>query len=80
MSTIRLVVTRPFPPGAPESLKAALGADIEVVLLDELSLIVTGPADASHAGQGLALVRGERRAARVAHPRAPAPSRTSSSS
>ena len=25
VSTIRLVVTRPFPPGAPESLKAALG-------------------------------------------------------
>jgi ABC-2 type transport system ATP-binding protein len=47
VSTIRLVVTRPFPPGAPDSLKAALGADIEVVLLDELSLIVTGPADAS---------------------------------
>ena len=47
MSTIRLVVTKPFPPGAPESLKAMLGPDIEVVLLDELSLIVTGPADAS---------------------------------
>jgi ABC-2 type transport system ATP-binding protein len=46
-STIRLVVTKPFPDGAPESLKAALGRDIEVVLLDELSLIVTGPADAS---------------------------------
>ncbi len=40
-------MTKPFPPGAPESLEAALGADIEVVLLDELSLIVTGPADAS---------------------------------
>jgi ABC-2 type transport system ATP-binding protein len=47
MSTIRLVVTRPFPPGAPESLKAALGDQIEVVLLDELSLLVTGKADAS---------------------------------
>ncbi len=47
MTTIRLVVTKPFPPGAPESLKAALGQLIEVVLLDELSLIVTGPADAS---------------------------------
>jgi ABC-2 type transport system ATP-binding protein len=47
MSTIRLVVTRPFPPGARESLKAALGDDIEVVILDELSLVVTGPADAS---------------------------------
>jgi ABC-2 type transport system ATP-binding protein len=47
VSTIRLVVTKPFPAGAPESLATALGADIEVLLLDELSLIVTGPADAS---------------------------------
>jgi ABC-2 type transport system ATP-binding protein len=47
MTTIRLVVTKPFPPEAPESLKAALGPKIEVVQLDELSLIVTGPADAS---------------------------------
>jgi ABC-2 type transport system ATP-binding protein len=47
MSTIRLVVTKPFPAGAPDSLKAALGTDIELVLLDELSLIVSGPADAS---------------------------------
>jgi ABC-2 type transport system ATP-binding protein len=47
VSTIRLVVTKPFPPAAPESLKTALGPSIEVVLLDELSLIVTGPADAS---------------------------------
>lgn len=46
-TTIRLVVTRPFPPGAPESLRAALGPDIEVAALDELSLVVTGPADAS---------------------------------
>jgi ABC-2 type transport system ATP-binding protein len=51
MSTIRLVVTRPFPPGARESLKAALGEDIEVVILDELSLVVTGPADASTLGK-----------------------------
>ena len=47
MSTIRLVVTKPFPPGAPESLRAALGEQIEVVLIDELSLLVTGRADAS---------------------------------
>jgi ABC-2 type transport system ATP-binding protein len=47
MSTIRLVVTKPFPPEAPESLRAALGPDIEVTPLDPLSLIVTGPADAS---------------------------------
>jgi ABC-2 type transport system ATP-binding protein len=47
LSTIRLVVTKPFPPEAPSSLEAALGPDIEVVQLDELSLVVTGPADAS---------------------------------
>jgi ABC-2 type transport system ATP-binding protein len=47
MSTIRLVVTKPFPVGAPDSLKATLGPDTELVLLDELSLIVSGPADAS---------------------------------
>jgi ABC-2 type transport system ATP-binding protein len=47
VSTIRLVVTKPFPPEAPASLEAALGDQIEVVLLDELSLLVTGPADAS---------------------------------
>ncbi|WP_292672470.1 ABC transporter ATP-binding protein [Nocardioides sp.] len=46
-STIRLVVTKPFPPGAPESLKAALGDQVEVVVLDELSLLLTGSADAS---------------------------------
>jgi ABC-2 type transport system ATP-binding protein len=46
-ATIRLVVTRPFPPGSPESLRRALGADTEVTQLDELSLLVTGPADAS---------------------------------
>ncbi len=47
VSTIRLVVTRPFPPGAPESLRAALGAEMDVVQLDELSLCLTGAADAS---------------------------------
>ena len=47
VSTIRLVVTRPFPPGAPESLTAALGPGTSVTLLDSLSLLVTGPADAS---------------------------------
>jgi ABC-2 type transport system ATP-binding protein len=46
-ATIRLVVTRPFPPGSPESLRAALGAGTEVTQLDEVSLLVTGPADAS---------------------------------
>ena len=46
-TTIRLVVTRPFPPGAPESLQATLGPAIDVVLLDEVSVVVTGPADSS---------------------------------
>jgi len=49
-ATIRLVVTRPFPPGAPESLRAALStADggVEVTQLDARSLVVTGPADGS---------------------------------
>jgi ABC-2 type transport system ATP-binding protein len=46
-ATIRLVVSRPFPPGAPESLRRALGEQTEVTQLDEVSLLVTGPADAS---------------------------------
>jgi len=45
-ATIRLVVTRPFPPDAPESLRAALGERVEVTLLDEVSIVVIGPADA----------------------------------
>jgi ABC-2 type transport system ATP-binding protein len=46
-ATIRLVVTKPFPAGAPQSLAVALGPGTEVTQLDELSLLVTGPADAS---------------------------------
>jgi ABC-2 type transport system ATP-binding protein len=46
-ATIRLVVTRPFPPDAPESLRRALGDRVEVTLLDATSIVVTGPADAS---------------------------------
>ncbi|HEX5862228.1 MAG TPA: ABC transporter ATP-binding protein [Nocardioides sp.] len=46
-ATIRLVVSKPFPPGAPESLRTALGDRTEVTQLDEVSLLVTGPADAS---------------------------------
>jgi ABC-2 type transport system ATP-binding protein len=46
-STIRLVVTEPFPTHASDSLKSALGPATEVTQLDELSLLVTGPADAS---------------------------------
>ncbi|MGZ5404554.1 MAG: ABC transporter ATP-binding protein, partial [Nocardioides sp.] len=47
VSTIRLVVTKPFPPGAPESLRARLGDRTQVRQLDKLSLVVTGPADSS---------------------------------
>jgi ABC-2 type transport system ATP-binding protein len=46
-ATIRLVVTRPFPPGSPDSLRVALGVGTEVTQLDERSLLVTGPADGS---------------------------------
>jgi ABC-2 type transport system ATP-binding protein len=46
-ATIRLVVTKPFPPDAAQSLRRALGEQVEVTLLDELSIVVTGPADAS---------------------------------
>jgi len=50
-STIRLVVTRPFPPGAPESLRAELGPPTEVRTVNESSLLISGPADASTLGK-----------------------------
>ena len=46
-ATIRLVVTEPFPPGAPDSLRAALGAATEVTEINPQSLLISGPADAS---------------------------------
>ena len=46
-STIRLVVTEPFPPGAPASLQQALGPLTEVRAINEQSLLITGPADAT---------------------------------
>jgi ABC-2 type transport system ATP-binding protein len=51
VATIRLVVTEPFPPGAPAGLAAALGAGTEVTQLDAVSMLVTGPADASTLGK-----------------------------
>jgi len=45
-STIRLVVTRPFPPDAPELLQKELGPPTEVHAVNAHSLMVTGPADA----------------------------------
>ncbi len=47
VSTIRLVVTKPFPAGAPDSLRARLGDRTEVTQLDDVSLLVTGPADST---------------------------------
>ena len=44
-ATIRLVVTKPFPDGAPASLQAALGDRVEVTPISDVSLLVTGPAD-----------------------------------
>ena len=46
-ATIRLVVTEPFPPGAPASLRAELGEPTEVHPVNEHSLLITGPADAT---------------------------------
>ena len=49
-STIRLVVTKPFPPGAPDTLQASLGNRLEVATINELSLLITGPADSTTLG------------------------------
>jgi ABC-2 type transport system ATP-binding protein len=45
-STIRLVVTEPFPPSAPASLQATLGEGTVVQPVSAHSLLITGPADA----------------------------------
>ncbi len=50
-ATIRLVVDRPFPDGAPESLRTELGPQTEVRQLDEVSMLIQGPADASTLGR-----------------------------
>jgi ABC-2 type transport system ATP-binding protein len=46
-ATIRLVVTKPFPDGAPASLQAALGPQVEVTTINEVSLLIAGPADST---------------------------------
>lgn len=46
-STIRLVVTEPFPPHAPASLQRTLGPDTDVRAVNAQSLLITGPADAT---------------------------------
>ena len=50
-STIRLVVTRPFPEHAPASLQELLGPPTQVHRINEFSLLVTGPADATTLGK-----------------------------
>ena len=50
-ASIRLVVTRPFPDGAPESLRGQLGAGTEVRQLDAVSMLVHGPADSTTLGR-----------------------------
>ena len=50
-STIRLVVTKPFPAHAPGSLQATLGAATQVTTINEYSLLITGPADATTLGK-----------------------------
>jgi ABC-2 type transport system ATP-binding protein len=49
-ATIRLVVTEPFPPQAPDSLRRALGTQTEVTEINDQSLLISGPADASTLG------------------------------
>lgn len=46
-ATIRLVVTKPFPDGAPASLQTALGPQVEVTPINEISLLIAGPADST---------------------------------
>jgi len=46
-STIRLVVTEPFPASAPADLQVTLGPGTDVRAVSEHSLLITGPADAS---------------------------------
>jgi ABC-2 type transport system ATP-binding protein len=46
-ATIRLVVTKPFPEGAPASLQSALGPQVDVTPINELSLLIAGPADST---------------------------------
>jgi len=46
-ASIRLVVTKPFPAGAPESLQTALGPQVTVTPVSEISLLIAGPADST---------------------------------
>jgi len=50
-ATIRLVVTEPFPPSAPDSLRVRLGDGTDVTVINDQSLLIAGPADASTLGK-----------------------------
>ncbi|MDX6324576.1 MAG: type transport system ATP-binding protein [Nocardioidaceae bacterium] len=50
-TTVRLVVTQPFPEHAPASLQATLGEPTEVHRINDHSLLITGPADATTLGK-----------------------------
>ncbi|WP_377326352.1 ABC transporter ATP-binding protein [Pimelobacter simplex] len=47
VATLRIVVTQPFPPGAPAALATELGPGTELTELDPLSIQLSGPADSS---------------------------------
>lgn len=47
VATLRIVVTQPFPPGAPAALAAQLGPATELIELDPLSIQLSGPADST---------------------------------
>ena len=72
-ATIRLVVIRPFPDGAPESLGAELGPATKVTQLDARSMLITGPAD----GSTLRIVSGGARATTSSRSRSPSGARRS---
>ena len=40
-------MTKPFPEGAPDSLRQALGHRLEVTTISDVSLLITGPADST---------------------------------
>ncbi|QBX57720.1 ABC transporter ATP-binding protein [Nocardioides seonyuensis] len=50
-ATIRLVVNRPFPESAPESLRTELGPGTEIRQLDAVSMLISGPADPTTLGR-----------------------------
>ena len=79
-ATIRLVVTRPFPPGAPESLRRTLGDGHRGHPARRGQPARDRARRRLDAGQGLAVVRGDTACCRSRSPWASATSRTSSSS